>query len=115
MAAVVLLVFGLLGVLVELQSSSLVYWTGAHTTGVNAGGLIYYSADARLSLVRRGLRPDPVRRSGDHHWSEATRSVICVMVSGVWSVSTVLCPLGSDSLLRCSRMLAPSGRTRWTS
>ncbi len=46
-AAIVFLVFGLLGVLVELQSPSLVYWTGEHTTGTNNGGLIYYSVDGQ--------------------------------------------------------------------
>lgn len=51
MVAVALLVFGLLGVLVETQSSSLIYWTGEHTTGTSDGGLTYYSAEGRKYTI----------------------------------------------------------------
>ena len=42
-ASVLLLVFGLLGVLIELQSPSLIYWTGERVQGTNDGGIIYYT------------------------------------------------------------------------
>jgi hypothetical protein len=41
--AVVLLVLGVLCVLVELQSPSLVYWTGERVPGTNDGGIVYYT------------------------------------------------------------------------
>ena len=41
-AAVVLLVFALLGLLVGLQSSDSVLWTGQQVTGTEQQGLVYY-------------------------------------------------------------------------
>jgi hypothetical protein len=41
-AAVVLLVLGVLCVLVELQSPSLVYWTGERVPATNDAGIVYY-------------------------------------------------------------------------
>ena len=46
-AAVVLLVVGAFCVLIELQSSSRIYWTGQRVTGTNEGGLVYYAVDGR--------------------------------------------------------------------
>jgi hypothetical protein len=44
-AAVALLVLGVLCLLVELQSPSLVYWTGERVPATNDAGIIYYTVD----------------------------------------------------------------------
>ncbi len=44
-AAIVLLVIGVLCVLVELQSPSLVYWTGERVAATNDGGIVFYAVD----------------------------------------------------------------------
>ena len=46
-AATVLLVLGALCVLVELQSPSLVYWTGERVPGTNDAGIVYYAVDGQ--------------------------------------------------------------------
>ena len=46
-AALVLVVLGVLCVLVELQSPSLVYWTGERVPGTNDGGIVFYSVDGQ--------------------------------------------------------------------
>ncbi|GAB2584139.1 hypothetical protein [Microlunatus antarcticus] len=62
-AAVVLIVLGVLCVLVELQSPSLVYWTGERVTGTNDGGIVFYSVDGQdrtLNDPREApVRPEP--------------------------------------------------------
>ena len=56
--------FGLLGVLIELQSPSLIYWTGERVQGTNDGGIIYYTVDGnQRTLTADGdppVRPLPV-------------------------------------------------------
>lgn len=43
-AAGCLLVFGLLTVLIEVQSPSLLYWTGRPVQATSVGGIVYYTA-----------------------------------------------------------------------
>ena len=61
-AAVVLLVLGVLCVLVELQSPSLVYWTGERVTGTNDGGIVFYTVDGQDRTLNdpREAPPRPV-------------------------------------------------------
>ncbi|MGI3782719.1 MAG: hypothetical protein ACRYG2_18315 [Janthinobacterium lividum] len=63
-AAVVLLVLGVLCVLVELQSPSLVYWTGERVPGTNDAGIVFYAVDGQdrtLDDPREApLHPEPV-------------------------------------------------------
>ena len=63
-ALVVLVVAGVLCLLVELQSSSLILWTGERIAGTNDGGLVYYSVGgAERTLDAPGdapARPEPV-------------------------------------------------------
>ena len=63
-AAVVLLVLGVLCVLVELQSPSLVYWTGERVSGTNDAGIIFYTVDGQdrtLNDPREApAHPEPV-------------------------------------------------------
>lgn len=58
-----MIVFGVLCALVELQSSSLIYWTGDRVQGTNEGGIVYYTVDGQQrTLDQRGEPPArPVR------------------------------------------------------
>lgn len=62
--ATVLLVLGVLCLLVELQSPSLIFWTGERVPGTNDGGIIYYTVDGEdrtLNDPRAApAQPEPV-------------------------------------------------------
>ncbi|GAA3564356.1 hypothetical protein GCM10022197_19980 [Microlunatus spumicola] len=59
-AAVVLLVLGVLCVLVELQSPSLVYWTGERVPATNDAGIVYYEVHGEPRTLN-DPREAPVR------------------------------------------------------
>ena len=62
--ATVLLVLGALCLLVELQSPSLIFWTGERVPGTNDGGIIYYTVDGQNRTLNDPreppARPEPV-------------------------------------------------------
>lgn len=58
--AAVLAVFGVLGVLLVLQSPSLVYWTGQRVQGTDDGGIVYYTVGGQERSLDSG-RPAPPR------------------------------------------------------
>ena len=76
--ATVLLVLGVLCLLVELQSASLVFWTGERVPGTNDGGIIYYTVDGQnrtLNDPREApARPEPVVVYADPEDSSRDRS-----------------------------------------
>lgn len=55
--AVVLAVLGVLCLLVELQSSSLVYWTGQRVVGTNDAGIIYYEVNDQQRTINDEAEP----------------------------------------------------------
>ncbi|MGI3779434.1 MAG: hypothetical protein ACRYG2_01525 [Janthinobacterium lividum] len=63
-ATIVLLVLGALCVLVELQSPSLVCWTGERVPGTNDAGIIFYTVDGEQRTLNdpheAPLQPKPV-------------------------------------------------------
>lgn len=76
-AAVALLVVGVLCLLVEVQSPSLVLWTGERVPGTNDGGIVYYVADGeQRTLDAPGEPPGhplPVTVYADPHDSSRDR------------------------------------------
>jgi hypothetical protein len=76
-AATVLLVLGALCLLVELQSPSLVYWTGERVPATNDGGIVYYEVHGEQRTLNDRREPpahpqaatvyaDPDDASRDH-------------------------------------------------
>jgi hypothetical protein len=59
-AAAVLGVIGVLCLLVEVQSPSLIFWTGERVTGTNDGGIIYYTVEGQNRTLNDPREP-PVR------------------------------------------------------
>ncbi len=68
-AALALVVLGVLAVLVQLQSPSMVCWTGERVVGTDDGGIIFYTVDGderTLNDPREAPpRPEPVRVCAD--------------------------------------------------
>jgi hypothetical protein len=60
LAATLLLVLGVLCLLVELQSPSLVYWTGERVAGTNDGGIVFYTVGGEPRTLNDPGEP-PVR------------------------------------------------------
>lgn len=56
-AAGCLLTFGLLTVLVEVQSPSILFWTGRAVSATSVGGIVYYSVDGEHDTL---TAPGPV-------------------------------------------------------
>jgi hypothetical protein len=98
-AALVLLVLGVLCLLVELQSPSLIFWTGERVQGTNDGGLVYYTVDGQERTLDAGgdppSRPVPVavyadpadasrdRVSGPAKWFDAAFVTVPFAAAGV--------------------------------
>ncbi|SER06263.1 hypothetical protein [Microlunatus flavus] len=63
--AVVLAVFGVLCLLVVVQSPSVVYWTGQRVRGTDEGGIVYYTVagEERSLDSHRPAPPRPVART----------------------------------------------------
>ena len=59
-AAIALLVVGVLCLLVEVQSPSSVYWTGERVAATNDGGIVYYVMDGEQRTLN-DPREAPVR------------------------------------------------------
>ena len=57
--AMILLALGVLVLLVELQSPSLVFWTGERVPGTNDGGIIYYTVDGENRTLNAPGEPPP--------------------------------------------------------
>ena len=58
-AAIALLVLGVLCALLELQSPSLIMWTGERVPGTNDGGIAYYVVDGQQRTLDVPGEPPP--------------------------------------------------------
>ena len=56
-ATAVFLVLGVLCLLVELQSPSLIFWTGERVQGTNDGGIIYYTVGGQNRTLNDPREP----------------------------------------------------------
>jgi hypothetical protein len=121
-AALALLVVGLLGVLIELQSPSLIYWTGERVQGTNDGGIIYYTVDEdQRTLTAPGeppSRPQPVTVYADPDDSARDRAekpakwfdAVFVLVWPVAAAAVIL--TGLVRRRRFRQVVAAQGRSR---
>jgi hypothetical protein len=97
--ATCLLVLGVLCLLVELQSPSLIQWTGRPVPGTNDGGIAYYTVDGReRTLDVKGeapaqpvpvtvyVDPDDYTRDqvgGPAKWFDATFVLVPFLAAGI--------------------------------
>ena len=102
--ATVLLVVGVLCVLVELQSASLIYWTGERVPATNEGGIVFYSVDGEQRTVNDPRTPpehpvptvvyaDPDDSSRDRQGGPA-RALDAVFVVSPFAAAGALMVLG---------------------
>jgi hypothetical protein len=98
-AAVALLVLGVLCLLVELQSPSLVYWTGERVPATNDAGIIYYTVDGEQRTLNdpreAPAQPTPVavyvdqddagrdRADGPGRWFDAVFVLAPFVTTGI--------------------------------
>ena len=57
--AAMFLVLGVLCLLVELQSPSLIFWTGERVAGTNDAGIVYYTVDGQNRTLNDPREPPP--------------------------------------------------------
>lgn len=117
--AALFLVVGVLCLLVEVQSPSLVYWTGERVQGTNEGGIIYYTVDGDNRTLNDPREPpphpvpvtvyaDPDDASRDRPAGLA-RAVDAVFVLGPFVVAGGVTALGVVRRRRIRRRAAAAG------